>query len=181
MSRLSRDATLLADLARRLADTTPHALARAADDSDGHLRSPTLGAARGTGPADPTAREACGSPDPVVHDVALLAAHTRRALHDVRQALTHAQRLTGLPETAAQAIAAQQPATPGGICANPACARWVAGGTHDPIRSGRCGACAEFRRRTGRERPHELAAADHHHPADCPACRHITDPRRSSR
>lgn len=56
----------------------------------------------------------------------------------------------------ARGLAEERKPERGSQCDNPNCARWVAGGTKDPIRAGRCTACAAFWKRNGKDRPREL-------------------------
>lgn len=171
---IARATARLADTAARLHHGIGHTLTRAARDIDEHLHSPRPGTAN-TGYADdgtkpgPTPTHAFTA-DPVATDIYRLARHVKDAQHHIDAAQAAAHRLDGLPPDAARAIVDAAPLTIGGVCVNPHCGRWIAGGARDPIRSGRCAACAEYRRRTGTERPHTLTGTDPAHPPDCTAC-----------
>lgn len=97
--------------------------------------------------------------DPVVANVESLVG----AVVGMRELALRAQAalsaLNALDPEEARKLVEAKPAERGQFCENPNHeGRWVAGGSADPIRSGRCGACAQQYRRTGKDRDQEMIA-----------------------
>lgn len=125
------------------------------------LASPSLEPSRGTandggGPQSTTEAAALKPTDMHVTAWRELC----RAVRDVTDAMARLRHAWSVlrpldPEVARVLVEDRKPEK-GKTCDNPHCARWVAGGSADPIRAGRCTPCAAFWKRNGKDRPREL-------------------------